>query len=290
MAGPVDPAVRSIRIAATLNDRFRTIMNTPVTAGGGMSQLELSIGEAQQIYPEIWSHLDDARATLAGRGVDTTRFDTVRALEPKGSLGVSRIELFGVSTTLTTAALGIADEQHKTAQFNLDGHRRANLAIEAIQSAMPEVDWKGLERAEAADAVRAAASLSPLGNRSTLMWLGIGAGALVVVYAFWYLVVRQPPRDHDAERKQHIAALRAKLDASPCDAVTLESLTNEEYWDTRNRDHTATTAEYRAKCEAELAATPCDRAKQAQLRVIAGRDAVAPFRAKCQATGATVAP
>ena len=290
MAGPVDPAVRSIRIAATLNDRFRTIMNAPVTPTGGMAQLELSIGEAQQIYPEIWTHLDEARATLAGRGVDTTRFDTVRALEPKGSLGVSRVDLTGVSTSLTTAALGIADEQIKSAQFNLDGHRRANLAIEALQSAMPEVDWKGLERAEAADAAKAAASLSPLGSSSTMKWLAVAAGALIVVYAFWYLVVRQPPRDHKAERKANIVKLRAKLDAAPCDKSTLDYLTSEEYWDTGSRDHTATVAEYTAKCAAQLEVNPCDRAKQTQLRAIAGREAATRFREKCKATGATVPP
>lgn len=290
MAGPVDPAVRSIRIAATLNERFRALMETPIGPTQGTSELELRIGEAQQIYPEIWSHLDEGRSVLAGRGVETSRFDAVRALEPKGSLGVSRVDLTGVSTTVTTAMLGIADEQIKTAQFNLEGHRRANLAIAALQSAMPEVDWKGLERTEAADAARAAASLSPLGSASSLKWLAIAGGALVVVYAFWYLVVRQTPRDHTAERKQHIVELRAKLDANPCDKSTLDYLTSEEYWDTKDRDHSATTAEYRAKCEAQLETDPCNRAKQTQLRAIAGREAAARFREKCAATGATVSP
>jgi hypothetical protein len=145
---PVDPAIRSIRIAATLNERFGVLIRTPTSQAEGMSGLELRIGEAQQIYPEIWTHLDEARATLAGRGVATSTYDTVRALEPRGSMGVSRIEVEGYSTSLTSELLGIHDEQAKTAHFNIDGHRRANMAIKALMAALPEIDWKAVERAE----------------------------------------------------------------------------------------------------------------------------------------------
>ena len=53
------PAVRSIRIATTLNDRFGTIIREAAT-NQTVAEFELKIGEAQQIYPEIWRHLDTA--------------------------------------------------------------------------------------------------------------------------------------------------------------------------------------------------------------------------------------
>jgi len=218
MSAPVDPAVRSIRIASTLNERFGKILRTPLLPGE--SDLELRIGEAQQIYPEIWGHLDEARATLAGRGVSTTTFDTTRALEPKGSIGVTRVDVSAYSTSLTTAALGIRDTQLKTAEFNLDGHRRATMAVKALMDALPEVDWKALERAENAE-IAAAGSLGPINAKSTLRFVLIGGGALLLVYLVWYFVVREKPRDYVAERKVHIADLRTRLDATPCDRTTV---------------------------------------------------------------------
>jgi hypothetical protein len=290
MGDPVDTAVRSVRIAATLHERFAVLMNRPLMPGQGMSELELKIGEAQQIYPEIWNHLDDARKTLAGRGVSTTSYDTVRALEPKGSIGVSRVDVVNYSTSLTTELLGITDEQVKTAQFNREGYQRAQLAIRALEGAMPTVDWLALARAESSDAAKAAGSLSPINERSLVKWLVVGGGALLLVYLFWYFVVRTEPRDYSAERQKTIAELRAKLDAAPCDNETLSRLTNEEYWETKERDHSATIGRYQALCEKQLDATPCDRAKQTQLRAIAGQKAANVYRDKCKASTATVPP
>lgn len=303
---PVDPVVRSIRIAATLNERFGILLRTAVTQTEGMSGLELRIGEAQQIYPEIWTHLDEARAALVTRGVATGTYDTVRALEPRGSMGVSRVEVDGYSTSLTTGLLGIQDEQVKTAYFNVEGHRRANMAVKALMDALPEVDWKGLERAENAEII-AAGSLGPINARSALRWLLIGGGGLLVVYGFWFLVIREKPRDYVAERKVHITELRARLDAAPCDRSTLDSLTSEEAWDEpKVTDHGPTIQHYDGLCEAEvgkleaaLEASPCDLKLQAQLERLVtartenkkrGAKAIGRYRDKCGGSTATVPP
>jgi hypothetical protein len=306
MAPGIDSAVRSIRIAANLNERFGMILRTPLTQTEGMSGLELRIGEAQQIYPEIWTHLDEARATLAGRGVSTAGYDTVRALEPKGSMGVTRVDLHGYSTSLTTELLGIQDEYVKSANFNVEGHRRANMAVRALMDAMPEVDWKGVERAENAEII-AAGSLGPINPRSALTWLVIGGGGLLVTYAFWYLVIRTPPVDHVARRKAHIAELRARLDAAPCDKSTIGYLTNEEAWDEPPpADRYATAVHYDGLCqtivsklEAELDVAPCDAKKQAALVALVtartgnprgARKAAGRYRDKCGGSTATVPP
>src|SRR5437763_10131625 len=95
-----DPAVRSVRVAVALCDRFAELLAGPsqVTAvkqqgallgvSGNQDELSLRIGEAQQIYPEIWRHLDDARAGFAGRGIAVASYDAIRASEGQG-LGAS---------------------------------------------------------------------------------------------------------------------------------------------------------------------------------------------------------
>ncbi len=265
MAASTDPAVRSVRIASALHDRFRVVMSARTTQAGGMAELELRIGEAQQIYPEIWSHLDEARATLAGRGIDTSAYDAVRAAEPKGSLGVTRVDVEGYATTFTGELLGVHDEQVKSAQFNLEGYRRASQAIQALMAAQPEIDWRALERAENAE-IAAAGSLGPVNPKSLGKWIAILGGAGVLVYAFWYLVIRTPPRDHVAERKARIVEYRKEADEHPCKRSVVDSLANELAWDDPPVDSKETRATYRATCkdhivrlEGALAANACDK-------------------------------
>ena len=268
-----DPAVRSVLIAATLNDRFAVIMRAPVTQAGGMGELELRIGEAQQIYPEIWTHLDEARATLAGRGVSTAAYDAVRATEPKGSIGVSRVEVEGYSTTLSGHMLGLHDEQVKSAHFNLEGHRRAYQAVKALMDAQPEVDWRGLERAEDAE-IAAAGSLGPTNPKALGKWVSILGGAGVAVYAFWYLLIRTPPRDYVGERKARIVEYRRAADEHPCKNSAVNALADDLAWDKPPVPGAETHTKYRALCkvavadyEQALAANPCDKSALAGLEV-----------------------
>ncbi len=272
MAAPTDPAVRSVRVAAALHDRFRVVMSAPLTQAGGMGALELRIGEAQQLYPEIWGHLDEARATLAARGIETSRYDQVRATEPKGSLGVSRVDVEGYSTSLTTGILGIHDEQVKSAQFNIEGYRRAGEAIQTLMSAMPEVDWRALERAENAE-IAAAGSLGPINPRSLGRWVAILGGAGVVVYAFWYVMIRTPPHDYTGERKARIVELRKVADEHPCKKTAVEGLAEELAWDKPPVPSKDTRVAYRATCtdriaqrEAKLAIDACNRAALDELQ------------------------
>ncbi|MEO7095224.1 MAG: hypothetical protein ABI175_18330 [Polyangiales bacterium] len=297
MAAPTDPAIRSVRIAATLNERFGTIMRAPVTQAGGMGELELRIGEAQQIYPEIWTHMDEARATLAARGVDTSAYDKVRATEPKGSLGVSRVEVEGYSTSLTTGVLGIHDEQVKTAQFNIEGFRRANQAVQALMKAMHEVDWKAIEHAENAE-IAAAGSLGPVDPKALGKWIAILGGAGVAVYAFWYLLIRTPPHDYVAERKVRIVEYTKVAEDHPCKKSAVETLANDLAWDKPPIPTTQTRAFYRGACkdhiaglETALAANACDKASLAALQIAledrdghvdAGMSAKNEYAARCK--------
>ncbi len=297
MTVPSDPAVRSVRIAATLNERFAALMRAPVTQTGGMGELELRIGEAQQMYPEIWNHLDEARATLAGRGVSTAAYDKVRATEPKGSIGVSRVEVEGYATTLSGHMLGLHDEQVKSAYFNLEGHRRANEAVKALMAAQPEVDWRALERAENAE-IAAAGSLGPINPKSLGKWLAILGGAGVAVYAFWFLLIRTPPHDYVGERKVRIVGYRDVADTHPCKKSAVETLANELAWDKPPVPSKETHGAYRATCteriatlQAALAAEPCNKTNLAQLKAEledrdghanAGLAARNEFDAKCR--------
>src|SRR5689334_19980144 len=134
-----DPAVRSVRIAVALCDRFAEILKGPskvvahkhrnalIGIGGAQEAMSLRIGEAQQIYPEIWSHLDQARAAFAGRGVDVSAYDQIRATEGT-ALGAA------VETARQSHGAGnyAYDDYIKTANFNREGHARARAACDAL--------------------------------------------------------------------------------------------------------------------------------------------------------------
>src|SRR5688572_20670424 len=88
---PIDAVVRSIRIATRLNERFGAILREAATEHKAAA-IELKIGEAQQIYPEIWRHLDEARAALGARGTAVRTYDELRATERPGQQAVDDIE------------------------------------------------------------------------------------------------------------------------------------------------------------------------------------------------------
>ncbi len=245
-----DPAARSIRIATTLCERFRAILTAPST--DSLDAMELRIGEAQQIYPEIWRHLDDARAALDARAADTAAYDTLRATQGPAKLGVTDVETFEqVGFDLG----GFHHTAFKTATFNLEGYRTAYAACQALMRAMPEVDFKALERAEAAE-IAAAGSLAPVSPAKLLRGALIAAALAGVVDGFWYLVIRQEPVDwrardqqRAAERDARIEELRARLDIDPCEGGTLDTLFSELQW-TPNGSRAARTAkrQYTEQC------------------------------------------
>src|SRR2546423_7627341 len=137
-----DPAVRSTRVAVALCDRFAELLKGPsqvsarkqqgalVGFGGNQDDLSLRIGEAQQLYPEIWRHLDDARAAFAKRGVDVTAYDALRAQEGQG---------IGADVDVKHSVRGVGQhaiqEQTKSANFNAAGLGRARKACDALMQA-----------------------------------------------------------------------------------------------------------------------------------------------------------
>jgi hypothetical protein len=136
-------AVRSIRMAAALNERYGAVIRSRTYRDA----LELSnvVGEACQLYPEIWTLLDDARRELAGRGVDTSAYDAVRAspaARAPAVLDMTEARWTGFAAHITGG--------ERTATLNGGGHQAAIQACALLRAAMPQIDWEGLERAEAA--------------------------------------------------------------------------------------------------------------------------------------------
>jgi len=178
----VDPAVRSIRIAAILNERFGAIIREAESVEN-VAEVELKIGEAQQIYPEIWRHLDEARAALDQRGVAVADFDALRATERPGQLAVANIEH---TEGINVLALALGELQHfetKTASFNHEGHVKARDACDALMQAMPNVAWAELARQEAAE-------IAEVGSLNARKWrqLAVPVGILVLVVVVYKLL------------------------------------------------------------------------------------------------------
>ncbi|MDQ3335687.1 MAG: hypothetical protein M4D80_11010 [Myxococcota bacterium] len=178
----VDPVVRSIRIASTLNDRFGAIVRG-ANEHQTVAEFELKIGEAQQIYPEIWRHLDEARAALGARSIDVAEYDALRATERPGQQAVDNIEHAEGINPLALAFGGALHVEMKTAEFNREGHAKARAACNALMEAMPEVDWRGLARAEEAE-IAAVGSLDSAKWRRLLL---VGAIVLAVIVALQML-------------------------------------------------------------------------------------------------------
>lgn len=187
-----DPSVQSVRVAVALCDRFAEILNGPseVTArrkegalfgfSGNQDALSLRIGEAQQIYPEIWRHLDDARAGFAGRGIDVASYDALRADEGQG---------LGAAATIDHHKHGFGrhaiHEHVKAANFNAAGLRRARTACDALMQATPQIDWAGIVTAEANDPAAAAFRRAVRTKRMIrfgILGLVVAAPFLIILY------------------------------------------------------------------------------------------------------------
>ena len=200
-----DPAVRSIRVAVALCDRFADLLKGPVQVraskqrgalfgvSGNESELSLRIGEAQQLYPEIWRHLDDARAAFAARGIDVGAYDQLRAAEGQ-ALGAA------VDVTYSQRGYGqhAVEQTVKSANFNQTGLVRARYACNALMRATPEIDWIAIARAEAQDPAIAA-----FGRATSIRrWTRLALLFLVIAAPFGYaLYVRYDERAKLAERQ-----------------------------------------------------------------------------------------
>jgi hypothetical protein len=174
----------------TLCERFAELLKGPQTVtahkqsgrlfgvSGDDEGMSLRIGEVQQIYPEIWRHLDEARAAFAARGVDVSAYDQIRASE-----GLA----IGAAVDMTRQHVGAGqysyDQTVKSANFNKEGYARAVKASDALMRATPDIDWAGIAKAEADDPHIKAFTRST----STKKYVMIGLLVAVIAAPFVYV-------------------------------------------------------------------------------------------------------
>ena len=231
-----DP-IRSLRVAGTLADRFRALLQPGLMES---SDLEIAIGEAQRIYPEIWRHLDEARTALVAMERDVSAFDALRVHE-LGILGVTQIDS-SLQLDMMSLMLGrLRVAEVKTATFNYAGYQRAVAACRALMDTMPEVDWAELARAE--DREIAAAGSLHASKWSGMVKAAAIAAALVGVAYGVYQLVSHPPRDQSASPKTS-----AKVTAAaPIAASTAPPRRPED--DARDARIAELRADYRTRCD-----------------------------------------
>jgi hypothetical protein len=215
-----DPVVRSTRVAVALCDRFAELTKGPtvVTAHKGRGALigvkgndeefSLRVNEANQIYPDIWSHLDDARKALAARGVDVTAFDTIREkerqLQPTGVRVDMNYQQFGDPT------YGM-EQTVKKANFNTDGLARARGAIQVIMNATPLINWAAIAKAEDADPNVKAFRRATIIKR---VWMFAGLIAVLGI-PFWWLFWSRHKENEKREQWRREAEQRSYVPPAP---------------------------------------------------------------------------
>jgi hypothetical protein len=189
----------------TLCERFAELLEGPSTVtatkqrgalfgvSGNDEALSLRIGEVQQIYPEIWRHLDDARAVLAKRGIDVAAYDQIRAAEGTA---------LGAAVDVKHESHGYgqygADQTTKNANFNKEGYARARQAADALMRATPDIPWAAIAKAEAEDPNIAAFTSSTKTKRNVM----IGLLVLVIAAPFLYVgnTCREEQKKIDANK------------------------------------------------------------------------------------------
>jgi hypothetical protein len=189
-----DPVVRSIQIASTLVDRLEELVRPSagsklagVVAGPAGDALELRIGEAQQIAPEIWRHLDDARRGLVERGIDVADFDEIRRHQDPAMLATQSIDVKRKLDLLGLLQGEIRLTEQKNVQWDASGVVRGILACIVLKAKLPDVDWAALDKAAQAE-IADVGSLKSARWKATAKWIalagGIAAIAIVIYIAF----------------------------------------------------------------------------------------------------------
>jgi hypothetical protein len=191
-----DEAVRSLRVASTLITSFRAIAASNPQS---LAELELAIGHSQQIYPEIWRHLDAAWRTLGVNGREVAGYNELRRAELV-ELGVTDIDV-GTEPDYVALALGrYRERSYKTASFNVGGAQRARDACRALMAALPEIDWHALEQAEN-EQIAAAGSLHTNKWLGIIKW-GLAAAAVVGIAVAVYRLATGHESAERAERRR----------------------------------------------------------------------------------------
>jgi hypothetical protein len=215
-----DPVVRSTRVAVALCDRFQELTRGPttVTAAKGRTALigvkgndeefSLRVNEANQIYPDIWSHLDDARKALVARNVDVSAFDTIREKE-------RQLQPTGVRVDMTYQQHGDPtygmEHTVKRATFNTDGLARARGAIQVIMNATPHINWAAIAKAEDADPHAKAFRRATIIKR---VWMFAGLIAVLGI-PFWWLFWSRHKENEKRERWRRESEERSYVPPTP---------------------------------------------------------------------------
>lgn len=266
----MDPAVQCLQVASTIAERFRTLASMGAASNGtDIAAAELRIGEANQIYPEIWQQLDRARALLVARGTDVANYDAFRAAEPQGAPGVTRVAASAATST---------HYAHKSGTFNMEGYARATGAITALKTAMPGVDWFGMDQQDAA----LVAAAGPLGASKTGLWIGLLVAAAAIGAGAYFLTRKGGDAPSQADK---IKSLEAALAATPCDGDSFAALAAAHK---ANHDEAFAESKYIDACEKLLKADPCNRANIAQYEAMIGGGGGQLYRDECTSKGGTI--
>ncbi len=148
-----DSIVQSLRMAKTLAERLYALTRPAELGPEAMSS---RLGELRQLYPQIWSLLDDARAQLVALGKDVSHYDALRVKPAANAGGILDVQL-GLDSS-------------KRAAVNAEGVGLATEGVYALRALLPEIDWMGLEDADAAELEKIGSLAQPV---SKLFWLGV---------------------------------------------------------------------------------------------------------------------
>lgn len=205
-----DP-VQSIRVASALLGRFPGLMKQ---AGSTESEMELAIGEANQLYPEIWRHMDEAREAIAGDH-DVSKYDALRRTVLAG-LGITDIGFAEVNWTTKYGAV-VHTTHRKVASFDYDGYQRAQQACKALMAAMPHVDWSELARQDVR-AIAEAGSLQSAKYKTIAKVAALLGGLALATFGVYYVVTNM---SSDAVPDDEAAAMRARAAVRDAEAKKL---------------------------------------------------------------------
>jgi hypothetical protein len=222
---PRDPAVDAVLTAETLLEQFHTLL--PKLTSLMPADVAEATGQAQHLYPEIWAQLDRARALVAGRGVDTTAYDELRAQQPASMLGVDQVGIRDEATQIAVflaAGTFVASLGAKRSVANRGGLAAAHQAIELLQATLPGVAWTAERNAERSVM---AGHLQELGRaRATKLLIGVLALGVVGALGFGIVKLLEKPKEETLVEtaQREIAELEARLETESCDASAAEQL------------------------------------------------------------------
>ncbi|MFN0247107.1 MAG: hypothetical protein ACKV2T_09365 [Kofleriaceae bacterium] len=242
-----DPALDAVLTAETILGQFKQLL--PRLTSMMPVDVSTAVGEAQSLYPELWSALDRARAVLRERGVDVPVYDEARARQPASMLGVDvklrdrsnvteaaatvAFLLGGVSGVVVGTAIdAVGSVGAKQGDANRSGLRDAKTALDALIAAMPTVEWAKVRRQEAHATADALEELSVAKSRKVALALAVVAVLGLVGFGLVKLLQssRAPTKEETAAKanaeyrvaQEEIRELNDVLRATPCDAKTAE--------------------------------------------------------------------